>query len=261
MAERKWALITGATGGIGYEFVKIFAKKGYDLILVARNEKRLYSIKKKLESFYDTKVLYISKDLSETGAAEDVFRKVKEKNIFTEVLVNNAGFGDFGFFAESDLNKQENMINCNILALTALTRLFMTDMIEEGRGKILNVASIGSFMPGPCMSVYYATKAYVLSFTEALSVELKGTGVSVTALCPGPTDTGFWKAANTDDTSNLNNLKNASPRKVAGYGYKKMMRKKVIAVPGFLTGLAPLGIKLLPRPAVRKIVYKVQKMK
>ncbi len=259
--KQGWVLITGATSGIGFEFVKLFAKKGYNLILVARNRQRMHGLKKKLESFFDIKVVVLITDLSVDGAAEEIYDEIKSRGIFVEYLINNAGFGDFGNFLDSEIAKQEDMIHCNVLALTCLTHYFLKEMMERGYGHILNVASIGSFMPGPCMSVYYATKAYVLSFSEALAEEIKGTGVSVTALCPGPTKTGFWKAANTVETSELNNLKNASPKKVASYGYKKMMKDKVIAIPGGAVKLAPLGVRILPRSAVRKIVYKVQKMK
>ena len=179
------SLITGASGGIGAELARLFAAAGFDLVLVARRKEKLDELKNELESAHKIKVSVFECDLSKDGAAQKVFAFTQEQNISVDVLVNNAGFGDWGLFAECNLEKQNQMIHLNILSLTELTRLFVPQMTERKSGRILNVASIASFMPGPKMSVYYASKAFVRSFTEALSVELKKTGVTVTALCPG----------------------------------------------------------------------------
>ncbi len=178
------ALITGASNGIGYELAKVHAEKGDNLVLVARRKDRLDELKKELEEIYKISVFTLEKDLSLPGSALEVFNELKSKDLSIDYLVNNAGFGDFGLFAESDWNKQERMINLNIMSLAHLTRLFLPDMIRNGKGKILNLASTAAFQPGPTMSVYFATKAFVLSFSQALNEELREYGITVTALCP-----------------------------------------------------------------------------
>ncbi|HEY8424014.1 MAG TPA: SDR family oxidoreductase [Clostridia bacterium] len=257
---KKTALITGASSGIGFEFARIFAKDGYNLVLVARSQDKLLSLKQEFEQ-YGSDVFIIVKDLSNPNAAQEVYNETQKEGIFIDVLVNNAGVGDFGKFAESDISKVDTMIELNIGALTKLTRLYLPHMIAKKSGKILNVGSLGSFQPGPLMAVYYASKAYVLSFSEAISRELKGTGVTVTALCPGPTRTNFQQAANLGMSGLFVNLQVADARKVAEFGYKKMNQGKVIAVPGFFNKIAAVGVKLLPRRAVRNIVYNIQKQR
>ncbi|MDE6442233.1 MAG: SDR family oxidoreductase, partial [Clostridia bacterium] len=190
------ALVTGASGGLGLEFAKLLAKDGNDLLLVARNGHRLEEIKDELEKAHGVKVYFLACDLTQDDSANKVYDYAKENSLQIDVLINNAGFGDFGNYLDSVWEKQRDMINLNVLALMRLTYLFVPEMKERGKGKILNVASIASFQPGPLMSVYYASKAFVLSFSEALAVELKKTGVTVTALCPGPVRTCFEKAAN-----------------------------------------------------------------
>lgn len=256
---RKTALITGASGGLGYEFSKIFASEGYHLVLVARSEGKLYIMKEKLEKAYGINVYVCAQDLSKQNASMRVWEYVQEKKIAVDVLINDAGFGDFGKFANSDWEKQYDMLQVNITALTQLTHLFLKPMIERRQGKILNLASIAAFMPGPKMSVYYASKAYVLSFTEALSVELKGTGVSVTALCPGPTNTGFAKNAELGKSRLFKSFEKTTARSIAEYGYETLMTKQVVAVPSRKNKLTLLAVRLLPRSIVRRIVYLVQK--
>ncbi len=256
---RKTALITGASGGLGYEFAKIFASEGYHLVLVARSEGKLYIMKEKLEKAYGINVYVCAQDLSKQNASMRVWEYVQEKKIAVDVLINDAGFGDFGKFANSDWEKQYDMLQVNITALTQLTHLFLKPMIERRQGKILNLASIAAFMPGPKMSVYYASKAYVLSFTEALSVELKGTGVSVTALCPGPTNTGFAKNAELGKSRLFKSFEKTTARSIAEYGYETLMTKQVVAVPSRKNKLTLLAVRLLPRSIVRCIVYLVQK--
>lgn len=258
---KRTVLITGASEGIGKELAKIFAREGYSLVLTARNAEKLLALKGALKTEYGAEAEIFARDLAEKDAAEAVFRFTEEKGLIIDTLVNNAGFGDFGPFADSDWDKQYRMLQVNIAALTQLTRLFISGMTERGDGKILNVASTAAFQAGPLMSVYYATKAFVLSFTEALSVELKNTGVSVTALCPGPTRTGFEKNANLKNSGLFKNLKTASAETVAEYGYRKLMENKVVAVQGFANKLLIFGSKIMPRGVTRRIVYKIQKIR
>lgn len=250
------AVVTGASGGIGLELSKILAREGYDLVLVARSGDRLKEIARELGKEYGIKTECLSADLTQADAAEKLFQLTGGK---AEILVNNAGFGDYGLFSECDWNKQEKMMELNILALSRITHRFLPSMIENGKGRILNVASVAAFVPGPLMSVYYASKSYVLSFTEALSVELKGTGVTATALCPGPVNTGFSKAANAEDVSLFKQSSGADAADVAEFGYRKMTKGKTVAVHGLLFGIALLFVKTLPRCVVRKLIFRIQK--
>lgn len=255
------ALITGASSGIGAELARLFAKDGYALLLVARRAEKLHELKNELENACHSTVFIFIKDLTEHDAAQSVFNFAQEQHISVDVLVNNAGFGDWGFFAESDLSKQRQMIQLNVTALTELTHLFLPAMIGRRSGRILNVASIASFMPGAKMSVYYATKAFVRSFSEALSVELKKTktGVTVTALCPGPIKTGFWSRAEAEKSSLFSHAFFFSCVSVARCGYRAMNRGRPLAVPGLSTCLVVLLIKILPYSLVRNLIYMVQK--
>lgn len=250
------ALITGASSGIGRSMAKILANDGWDLVISGRNVEALEKLRDELSD--KIKVYTIPADLSEDGSAERLFSEVREQNIQVDFLINNAGFGDLCLFKDCDIKWQSDMIHVNDIALTALTRLFLTGMIERGSGRILNVASIAAFQPGPLMSVYYASKAYVLSFTEALSVELKGTGVTVSALCPGPTDTNFMYVANASEKNLFKKSVKVSADDVAAYGLKKAMKGKVIIIPGMLLKMLPLLERLFPRSLVRRIVYIVQ---
>lgn len=253
------ALITGASGGIGLEFAKIFAKEGYDLVLIARNEEKLNAIKDNLEAAYNQQVFIYVKDLSEKNAAQDIFRFTQQHRIVVDVLVNNSGFGDFGEFSASDLKKQTEMVQVNVSALMQMCHLFMQQMISRKHGKILNIASIAAFQAGPLMSVYYATKAFVLSFSEALSAELKNSGVTVTALCPGPTVTNFEQNANLKTSGLFKNLKTATAESVALFGYRMLMKNKPIAVPGATNKFIVWSAKFLPRKLMRNMAYRIQK--
>ena len=188
-----------------------------------------------------------------------MFSFAAEKDPSPEILINNAGFGDYGSFAEGDYEKLTQMVDLNDRTLMQLTHLFLQPMIASGKGRILNVASIASFMPGPKMALYYATKAFVLSLTEGLAEELRGTGVTVTALCPGPTDTGFVKRANMPGSRFSDIFRFTKPSGVARAGYRALMKGKTIEVPGTLNYLASAGVRLLPRRLVRRIVYRFQK--
>lgn len=252
-------LITGASSGLGFELSKIFAREGYDLVLVARSEDKLNSLKQEIESLYNKKAYVFPADLSKSNAPDDIFAYTKENNLSIDVLVNNAGFGDFGEFSKLDTNKQTNMINVNVTALTRLCRLFLPQMTERKSGKILNVASIAAFQAGPLMAVYYATKAFVVSLSDALSFELKNSGVTVTALCPGPTKTGFEDGAQLEKSGLFKNLKVATARDVSEYAYKALMKNKTIAVHGLLNKLVVFGAKFAPRKLSRFMAYNIQK--
>lgn len=255
----KRTLITGATSGIGLEMARLMASKGHDLVLVARRKEKLEALKKELEHGYDVSVDIFVKDLAETGASLEVFNFTVRNNIHVDILINNAGFGDYGKFYYRDLEKQSRMIKVNIVALMELTHLYLPEMLTDSKGRIMNVASVAGFQPGPLMSVYYASKAFVLSFTEALSVELRGSGVRVTALCPGPTVTDFGRVAEFRRSEKLKNLKGHSAQEVAEYGIRALFANKVIAIPGKLNKTLVLMAKLMPRSLVRRLVYYIQK--
>jgi short-subunit dehydrogenase len=256
----KTALITGASGGIGLELARIHASKGDDLVLVARSGDKLGLIKNELEQEFKIKVYYIIKDLSVKGSAVEVYDELRRQNISIDYLINNAGFGDFGFFAESDWTKQENMINLNITTLSHLTRLILPDMITRGEGRILNVASTAAFQPGPTMSVYFATKAFVLNFSEAINNEVKDKGVTVTALCPGSTESNFH-AVVLGDSRLVTDRKRTSAREVAVAGYKAMMKGKPVVIPGIKNSFMAFGVRFFPREFIIKMVRKIQEEK
>ncbi|MEK6744139.1 MAG: SDR family oxidoreductase [Nitrospirota bacterium] len=255
--ERLTALVTGASGGIGYEFARILAKENYNLVVVARNENILKDLKKTLEAESDITVKVVAKDLSNIASVCEIYNELKKENIAIDVLVNNAGIGKFGLFSETDWHKTEEMININITTLTYFCSLFGKDMAARNRGRILNVASTAAFQPGPLMAVYYASKAYVLSFSEAIANEFKETGVTVTALCPGLTDTGFHERAGTQKSKLVAGKKMNSARDVALYGYRAMMKQKTVAVPGWKNRLLALVSRFAPKAAVIAAVRKM----
>lgn len=252
-------LITGASSGIGEELAKLFASEGYNLVLVARSGDKLHALADALQREYGVVAWVCARDLTVKGAADEVHAFTRDRGIGVDILVNNAGFGDFGAFASSDKSKQLRMVELNVTALVDLTHCYLADMVAEGGGRIMNVASIAAFQPGPLMAVYYATKAFVLSFSEALSVELKGTGVTVTALCPGPTRTGFEDAADLETSGLFRNMPVATAKQVVDFGYRALMRGKTVAIHGLRNNLTVLGAKLAPRALVRNIVYRIQK--
>lgn len=251
---KKTALITGGTSGIGREFSFIFAEHGYDLVLVARNQESLSTIKEEITSKHAVSVEIIAKDLTEDGSGRFVYDFVSSKNITIDVLVNNAGFGNYGLFIETSWKKEWPMMELNMIALTELSKHFAQSMVLRGSGKILNVASTAAFLPGPLMAVYYATKAYVLSFSEALSNELEDTGVTVTILCPGPTQSQFQASASMENSRLVKNRSLPLARDVAEYGFRALMNGKVIAIPGIKNKIQTWAPRFLPRSIVRKIV-------
>ncbi|MGA2441134.1 MAG: SDR family oxidoreductase [Tepidisphaeraceae bacterium] len=240
----KTALVTGASVGIGRDLAELFAHDGHQLVLTARSEPQLQELAAKLRGQYRVNVEVIVQDLSVADAPQRVFDCLQSKPI--DYLVNNAGFGKLGPFAESDLSTQLGMLQVNVVALTHLTRLFLPGMLKRGSGRIMNVASVAAFLPGPRMAVYHASKAYVLSFSEALASELSGSGVTVTAMCPGPTKTEFQVRAGAADTA-LFRMGAMSSAKAARIGYGAMMRGKRSVVTGFSNKLSAFGTRLVPR--------------
>lgn len=253
MPQNKTALITGGAAGLGYEFAKLFAHNRYNLVLVGRDEEKLLTAAKELETSNNVTVKTITKDLSHSKSAQEIFDQLKEEKIQIDILVNNAGFATYGHFDQMKPTEIQSEIDVNISALTQLTRLFLPEMIERHSGKILNLASIAAFAPGPFMSVYFATKAYVLSLSEALSEELKGTGVSVTVLCPGPTKTGFADRASIQN-SNLYTNKPMRAGEVAQIGYSGLMNNKTVILPGFKNKLFVMLLRIIPRSLMPKMV-------
>jgi uncharacterized protein len=254
----KYAVITGASSGIGLEFTKLLAADGYDMLIAARDGKALRKLSKELATEYKTKATPLAVDLSIPGAAEKLWKKLGTQKV--DVFINNAGFGDYVDVVKSDPVRLERMIALNITALTQLSRLAAIAMKKRRRGSIVNVGSILSFVPSPHNAVYGATKAYVLSFSEALGEELKGTGVSVTALCPGPTRTGFAAAARMEKSAVMQSSRLPTGKEVAIFGYEAMKQKKVVAVHGAQTKfVALIGARFLPRSAIRRIIERVQR--
>jgi short-subunit dehydrogenase len=256
--KRETVLITGASSGIGLELAKIFATEKYDLVLVARDANKLNEIAKELTEKFGSRVTVLSKDLNHPSSPKEIFEKLQKQQMNVSILVNNAGFGLFGKFTETDWAQESQMIQVNIHALTSLTKLFIPSMIEHGRGKILNVASTAAFQPGPLMAVYYATKAYVLSFSEALAEELEEDGISVTALCPGPTKSGFQKMAKMEK-SRLVRGKIDTAESVAQQGFNGLMRGKRVIVTGCMNKIMASSVRFMPRRAVTKLVKAAQK--
>ncbi len=254
----KTVLITGASGGIGYEFAQIFAQNKFNLVLVARSEDKLIELQKSLISQYAVSVDVFAKDISIISNIDLLFNELQKKQIVIDILINNAGFGDYGFFSQTNWKKEEMMINLNISALTYLTKLFLPKMIENKYGKILNLASVAAFLPGPLMAIYYATKAYVLSFSSAIANELKGSGVTVTALCPGPTQSGFSDAAALGESKLFKNKSLPSSKIVAEYGYKALMKGKITVIHGVSNKMMVFMMRFLPKKLLISTVRKMQ---
>lgn len=243
------SLITGASGGIGRELAKIHAAAGGDLIIVARRGDELEKLKHELESAHGVKVVCVPADLTEFGSVHHVYGRCREATDQIDILINNAGFGGHGKFHERDWDQESSMIRLNIMALSELTHLIVPDMIKAGRGKILNIGSTAGFLPGPLQAVYYATKAYVNSFSQALAEELRETGVTVTVLCPGPVDTGFSNEANLEGVDAFKNA--ATPQAVARIGYDGMQKGRLVVFDSWkFAFLLNWIVPLLPRKVV-----------
>lgn len=251
---KNYTLITGASTGIGYEMAKILAAKNHNLILVARSEQKLKQLQTELIKAFNVEVDYLLFDLSEPNAALDLYSFTKKKNYSVTGLINNAGFGDYGNFVEMPLKKDEEMIAVNITALVGLTKLFGADMVQAGNGRIMNVASLLSFLPFPYYSVYSATKCFVLAFTETVSAELQGTGVTVTALCPGPVETSFHTAA-MRKTNAMSTNKPIPADVVAKAGVELFLNGDGKKIVGFMNWF----LSNLPRVTPDKLMMKVKK--
>lgn len=247
------ALVTGASSGIGRDMARELSKKGYDLVLVSRDEDKLKKLKEELEE-NKTEVEVIAMDLSVEENCKELHKKVD--NI--DILINNAGFGDCGNFTKTSLEKEISMIKTNVIAYHILTKLYLIDMKARNSGKILNVASIAGFMPGPLMSTYYATKGYVVRLSEGIREELKKekSNVRISILCPGPVNTNFNNVANVKF-----HMREANSENVAKYAIRKMERGKFYIVPGLDVKLAKIGAKIFPAPFISKITYMIQKRK
>ncbi|MGH7993556.1 MAG: SDR family NAD(P)-dependent oxidoreductase [Limisphaerales bacterium] len=251
-ANSETVLVTGASSGIGCELAKCFAADGSRLVLTARNTEALQSLADELRRTHKVEALVLTADLALPETPERICRELQGRGIAVDVLVNNAGFGAWGRFAELPLSRQLEMLQVNITALTQLTGLLLPGMVQRRRGGILNVASVAGFLPGPGMAVYYATKACVLSFTEALAQELAGRNITVTALCPGPTITNFGKAAHIDKEKRKIRMVRMSAEAVAVYGHRAFRKKRVVAVPGLQNRLLILLTRLAPSSIIRK---------
>jgi short-subunit dehydrogenase len=254
----KAALITGASSGIGSELAKLFARDRWDVVLVARSEARLRELGTALEREHGVKATVVAADLESPDAPPHIAATLARESIEVEALVNNAGFGGAGAFVETTLASELAMIQVNIAALTHLTKLFLPAMVARRRGFVLNVASTAAFQPGPLMAVYYATKAYVLSFSEAVAEELRGSGVTVTALCPGPTATGFAGVARMESSRLFRAMAPMSAGEVAHAGYQGMLRGRRIVVPGLANKLLAQSVRFTPRRLVSTITRKLQ---
>jgi len=253
----KTALITGASSGIGLEFARVFAAQQNNLVLVARSGDKLNMLAAELKEKYGIDVKIIAADLSNMGQVQQVYNTCQQENIAIEYLVNNAGFGDFKNFANEDLATIEGMIDLNVKALTRLSHLFIPDMVKRKSGKILNLASTAAFQPGPGMAVYFATKSFVLFLSEALHEELKGTGVSVTCLCPGPTESGFQTAAAMENANIFNKGKIPTSKEVAEFGYNAMMKNKMTVIHGLLNSIMATAGRFVPRGLMVSMAKKV----
>jgi uncharacterized protein len=241
------ALITGASGGIGYELAKLFAKDHHNLVLVARNQPRLAQVADELRRQFGITVRTFAFDLTEPTAPQSLFGQLQREGVAVDVLVNNAGYGRYGEFADVPLEESLGQIQLNVTALVELTKLFLGPMLERRSGKILNVASTAGFQPGPLMAVYYATKAYVISFSEALANELADKGITVICLCPGATETGFAGRAGNDATRLFKNLRPMEAKAVARAGYQALLKGKTLVIPGFRNWLVAESIRVSPR--------------
>lgn len=256
------ALVTGASAGIGTDLARLLAAEGCNLVLVARRRERLEVLAAELRGAAPVRVEVVTADLAQPGAAESLVQHLDREGVDIDLLVNNAGFGLSGPFLTTDMAVEREMVQLNVVTLLELTKLVGRRMAARGGGRILNVASTAAFQPGPLMAVYYASKAFVLSFSEALGEELRGTGVSVTTLCPGPTRTEFQQRADLGGTRLVNSLAGmASSQSVARAGLRGAMRRRRLVVPGLLNTLGVVAVRLTPRRWVLAIVRRLQSKK
>jgi len=252
----KTALITGAASGLGYELSLLLAHDSYNLILVDIDGDKLQLVKEEINKANKCKVDVLVKDLSMPNVAVEIFEAIK--NVSIDVLVNNAGFGLFGSFNNTAWNRELDMIHVHVITSTHLTKLLLDGMIKRGSGKILNISSLAAFQPGPLMAIYYASKSYLLSFSEAIANELKETGVTVTVLCPGPTKTAFQEVVSETASDNKIGFNMACPSDVALYGYEAMQKGKTVAIPGYINKFLASLHRFVSRGMATKIVRNLQ---
>jgi len=252
----KVALVTGAASGLGLELALLLARDAYHLILVDIDIDKLESVRIAIGEKYKTSIKTIVKDLSTPNIAEEIFEEIKDITI--DVLINNAGFGIFGTFNNTDWQRESEMLHLHIMTTTHLTKLILKGMVKRASGKILNMASLAAFQPGPLMALYYASKAYILSFSEAIANELKGTGVTVTVLCPGQTKTCFQEVVSNNVSENKIQFNIACPEMVAMYGYQAMLKGKTVAVPGAINKFLSKLPRFISRNTTTAIVRKIQ---
>jgi short-subunit dehydrogenase len=256
--EKRHALITGGTSGIGYELAKLFAKDGYNLIIVARDEEELRNTETDLTNAYGINVMSVSKDLFEPQAAFELYEEVASAGVQPYVLVNDAGQGLYGKFVDTDIKRELSIIQLNISSLVVLTKLFLKDMVQRGDGKILNLSSVAGKIPGPYQSVYHGTKAFVQSFTEAIRSEVKDSGVVITALLPGATDTDFFNKAEMQNSKIVQDGKLADPAIVAKDGYEALMKNDDMVISGFKNKMQVAASNIMPDSKVADNVKKQQ---
>lgn len=258
---RQTVLITGASGGIGYEMAKLLAEKNYDIVAVARSEDKLLQLQKELESQYGILVTVIPKDVSAPQAVTEIEQELEEKGISVELLINNAGFGHMAAFLDADWSRQKTMLDLNVSALMEMCYVFGKKMQNRGGGRILNISSIAGFSAGPNMAVYYASKAFVLSFSQALAEELQGTGVTVTALCPGPVSTDFEKRAKMGKSVMFDRLRPTTAKQAAAAGLHAMFCGKEVKYHGPVAGAYNVVCRLLPRKWTARIAKSMNRAK
>jgi uncharacterized protein len=254
----KNALITGASAGLGREFARLAARDGHDVILVARRRDRLQELAKELEAAHGITSTIMDADLADRETPRAIVERLQSAGLVVDFLINNAGFGSHGPFVDADFARQAEMVEVNIRALIELCHRVLPGMIARKSGRILNVASLAGFVPGPYMATYYASKAFVLSFSEALATELRGTGVTVTASCPGPTATEFGAVAKSDRTA-LFRASSANAARVALHGYQAMLAGKTVAIPGLANRLVAQLVRVGPRAAIRSVIARMNK--
>ena len=241
---------------MGYELALLLAKDSYKLILVDIDSSKLTEVKTEIETQFNVEIVALTKDLSLPNVSQDIMDNIGDTPI--DVLINNAGFGLFGTFSETSWERESAMLNVHVITTTHLTKLVLEGMVNRGSGKILNMSSLAAFQPGPLMSIYYASKSYMLSFSEAIANELKGTGVTVTALCPGPTKTAFQETVSEDASENKIQFNMACAKEVALYGYKAMLKGKSYAIPGKFNKFLAVIPRFITRNAATAIVRKIQ---
>lgn len=255
--ERQTALITGASSGIGVELARLAATNRHDVVLVAKDADRLAHVATSLRNAHGVDCWVVPMDLAKPAAYTQLAEELASRNIDVDILINNAGFGSRGRFLSLDLQRQLDMIQVNLTSVVALTRMLMPGMLERKRGRVLNVASTAAFQPGPNMAVYYATKVFLLHFSEGLSEELAGTGIGVTCLCPGPTRTGFAARANVDRLRAFR-LTAMEAADVAEAGWRGLMAGRAVVIPGFRNKLVALSAQVAPRWIARKVAHALQ---